>query len=256
MLLSIFPIVGNLTPWFDIGLSVILTALIIYGCFKAKLSIKVIVVAIVFIACFVLSSVFDLKILNGVSIVLVVFYCIYMSLLLTSAEKETELRHNKKVSKKENSLTINETDDLIEKISTAIYSLSVTQTGALITIERTDDLTTFMRKTGTKINAPVTSELIETIFYKGTPLHDGATIIRGNMILSSAVFYQPTQKPLNGKYGSRHRAAIGISEICDALTIVVSEETGKVSFAFKGELITVPVAQFKDKLKEYYYNAH
>ena len=119
-----------------------------------------------------------------------------------------------------------------------------------------DDLTTFMQKSGTKINAPVTSELIETIFYKGTPLHDGATIIRGNMILSSAVFYQPTQRPLNGKYGSRHRAAIGISEICDALTIVVSEETGKVSFAFKGELITVPVAQFKDKLKEYYYNAH
>lgn len=256
MLLSIFPIAGNLTPWFDIGLSVILTALIIYGCFKAKLSMKVIVAAITFIACFVLSSVFDLKILNGVSIVLVVFYCIYMSLLLTSAEKETELRHNKKVSKKENSLTINETDALIEKISTAIYSLSVTQTGALITIERSDDLTTFMQKTGTKINAPVTSELIETIFYKGTPLHDGATIIRGNMILSSAVFYQPTQRPLNGKYGSRHRAAIGISEICDALTIVVSEETGKVSFAFKGELITVPVAQFKDKLKEYYYNAH
>ena len=256
MLFSIFPITGAITPWIDIVLSTSLVGLIIYGCFKYKLSMKVILAACIFIICFVVSNIFDLKILNSVSIVFVVFYCIYMSLLLTSAEKEVELRHNKKVSKKENSLTVNETDELITKLSTAIYSLSVTQTGALITIERSDDLTTFTKKTGTTINAPVTSELIETIFYKGTPLHDGATIIRGNMILSSAVFYQPTQRPLNGKYGSRHRAALGISEICDALTIVVSEETGKVSFAFKGELVTIPVAQFKDKLKEYYYNAH
>ena len=69
--------------------------------------------------------------------------------------------------------------------------------------------------------------------------------------MAAAVFYQPTQKPLNGKYGSRHRAAIGISEICDAITIVVSEETGKVSLAYKGELIPVPVSQFSGKLKEY-----
>lgn len=251
MLLSIFPIAGNLTPWFDIGLSVILTVLIIYGCFKAKLSMKVIVAAITFIACFVLSSVFDLKILNGVSIVLVVFYCIYMSLLLTSAEKETELRHNKKASKKENSLTINETDALIEKISTAIYSLSVTQTGVLITIERSDDLTTFMQKTGTKINAPVTSELIETIFYKGTPLHDGALIIRGVTIEAASVFFIPSTKALSGNYGARHRAALGISEVCDAVTIVVSEQTGRVSIAYSGEIISVNRDNIKDVLKEY-----
>ena len=71
--------------------------------------------------------------------------------------------------------------------------------------------------------------------------------------MSSSVFYQPTQRPLNGKYGSRHWAAIGISEICDALTIVVSEETGKISFAYKGELVSVPLASFADKLKEYYF---
>ena len=98
----------------------------------------------------------------------------------------------------------------------------------------------------------LTSELLETIFVNKTPLHDGAVIIRGNYIVAAAVFYQPTQKALNGKYGSRHRAAIGISEVCDAITIVVSEETGKVSFAINGDLISVPVANFIAKLKEYY----
>ena len=170
---------------------------------------------------------------------------------MTKPEKEVELRHNKKVSKKESALTSNETDELILNLEKAIIDLSSTQTGALITLERTDDLTTIMANSGSKINAPVTPEILRTIFYKGTPLHDGATIIRGNMIISSAVFYQPTQRPLNGRYGSRHRAAIGISEICDALTIVVSEETGKVSLAYKGELVHVPVAQFSEKLKEY-----
>ncbi len=254
MLLSIFPITGPATPYIDIGISILMIGFIIYACIHYKLSLKVILSAIIFTLFFVLSSLFDLPIVRGITIVFAVLFCIYVSLLLTTPEKELELRHNKKVSKKEDALTISESDKLIEKLQKAINSLSMTQTGALITIERSDDLSSFMQRSGTKINAPVTPEILETIFYKGTPLHDGATIIRGNMIISSAVFYQPTQKPLNGKYGSRHRAAIGISEVCDALTIVVSEETGKVSFAYKGELISVPVAQFSDKLKEYYYN--
>ncbi len=254
MSLSIFPITGQATPYIDIGISLLMIAGIIYACIHFKLSLKVILAAVLFTLFFVVSSLFDLSIVRGVTIVFAVIFCIYVSLLLTTPEKELELRHNKKVSKKEDALTISESDQLIEKLQKAINSLSITQTGALITIERSDDLSSFMQKSGTKINAPVTPELLETIFYKGTPLHDGATIIRGNMIISSAVFYQPTQKPLNGKYGSRHRAAIGISEVCDALTIVVSEETGKVSFAYKGELISIPVAQFADKLKEYYYN--
>ena len=253
---SLFPLPSNETNAYsiiDICLAVLLIACIIYLCFRWKFSRKVILPVIAFISLFVLTSIFDLQIVRGLTIVLAVVYCVYVSLLLTTPEKELELRHHKKVSKKENTLTANESDELIAKLYDAVNSLSLTQTGALITIERSDDLSSYMQKSGTKVNAPVTPELIETIFYKGTPLHDGATIIRGNTIISSAVFYQPTQKPLNGKYGSRHRAAIGISEVCDALTIVVSEETGKVSFAYKGELITVPIIQFESKFREYYY---
>ena len=242
---------NDFLPFIDAGISLILIVIIIALSIRQKLSTKVIVFTSIALVLFIVSGIFDFPILKGVAIVFVALCTVYAALLLTKPEKELELRRNKKVSKKENSLTINETDELFENLKKAIEALSMTQTGALITIERSDDLTPFIQKSGTKVNAPLTPEIIGTIFYKGTPLHDGATIIRGNMIMSSAVFYQPTQKPLNGKYGSRHRAAIGISEICDALTIVVSEETGKVSFAYKGELISVPVANFTEKLKEY-----
>ncbi len=248
-----FPIFNeNVTPYIDMAISLLLIVGIIYMCFRLKLSTKVIITVGAFILSFVLSSIFGLELLRGITIVFALVYCIYISLLLTTPEKELELKYRKKVSKKESSLSVSEVDTLIQKLQEAVKALSITQTGALITIERSDDLSTYMQKSGTKINAPVTPELLETIFYKGTPLHDGATIIRGNMIICSAVFYQPTQKPLNGKFGSRHRAAIGFSEICDALTIVVSEETGKVSFAYKGELIPIPITQFEIKFKEYY----
>lgn len=255
MFLVDFPLLKDFNVYIDIALGVILIALVIYFSFKNKLSTKVIVTTSILIALFVLCAILSLPIVRGITIVITCLCTVYAALLLTNNEKSSELRYHKKVSKKETLLTTNETDELISNIHKAITILSSTQTGALITIERLDDLSVLMDKSGTKINAPVTPELLCTIFYKGTPLHDGATIIRGNMVESSAVFYQPTQRPLNGKYGSRHRAAIGISEICDALTIVVSEETGTVSLTYKGELIAVPIAQFKEKFKDYYYSS-
>jgi len=94
-------------------------------------------------------------------------------------------------------------------------------------------------KNGTILNAPVSSELIQTIFYPGTRLHDGAVVIRGDKIVAASVYFTPTNRPLTGKYGSRHRAAYGISESTDSVTIVVSEETGRISIAFQGELTPV-----------------
>ena len=226
MLFSIFPIIGTATPYIDIDLAVVLAVLLLVFAIKQKLSNKVILALCLAILLFIVSGIFELSILKSVTFVYIALLTVYAALLLTKPEKELELKKNKKVSKKQNALTTNETDELFENLQKEITALSFTQTGALITIERTDDLTALIQKNGTKVNAPVTPEILGTIFYKGTPLHDGATVIRGNMIMSSSVFYQPTQRPLNGKYGSRHRAGIGISEICDALTIIVSEETG------------------------------
>lgn len=250
-MLTIINLDPTLTIIIDLAISLLLSIILIIFCLKNKLSYKVITTSIVALVLFVISGIFKFTIVRDVTLIFILLCTIYAAVLLTKPEKEVELRHNKKVSKKESALTSNETDELISSLEKAVIDLSSTQTGALITLERTDDLTTIMAKSGTRINAPVTPEILRTIFYKGTPLHDGATIIRGNIIISSAVFYQPTQRPLNGKYGSRHRAGIGISEVCDALTIIVSEETGKVSFTYKGELIPVPVGQFSEKLKEY-----
>lgn len=130
-----------------------------------------------------------------------------------------------------------------KEIETAVIALSKSKTGAIITFERSTSLNDIM-KNGVSVKAPVSAELLETIFYPGTRLHDGAVVIHGNEIVAASVFFTPTTKAFAGKYGSRHRAAIGISEISDAITVVVSEETGRISFAVNGSLETVDQSNF------------
>ncbi|MFJ7826041.1 sporulation-specific diadenylate cyclase CdaS [Psychrobacillus sp. NPDC096623] len=132
------------------------------------------------------------------------------------------------------------TDKYLE-ISTCIQHLSHQRHGALIVIERKDQVDLFIRA-GTSIGATLTQSLLESIFYPGNPLHDGAVLIRGDKIYSAA-----NVLPLSGigsggkKLGTRHRAAIGLSEKCDALVLVVSEETGVISFAIEGSLFPMSV---------------
>ena len=109
-------------------------------------------------------------------------------------------------------------------------------------------------KTGTILHAPIIPELITTIFFTGTRLHDGAVVIRRDEILAASVYYTPTTRPLTGKFGSRHRAAIGISEVTDAVTVIVSEETGRISITYKGELIPVNPDSLLRTLEEYLIN--
>lgn len=141
-------------------------------------------------------------------------------------------------------------EDLYKKIETAVFNLSRTKTGAIITFERNKSLKNFL-KNGVMVNAPVTPELLDTIFYPGTRLHDGAVVIHGNMVVAAAVFFTLTTQPFAVKYGSRHRAAIGISEVSDAVTIVVSEETGRISIAVNGELEPVDSNNFLRVFENY-----
>ena len=133
--------------------------------------------------------------------------------------------------------------EMYKQVEAAVISLSKSRTGAIITFEKNTSLNDII-KNGVTVKAPVSTELLQTIFYPGTRLHDGAVVIHGNEIVAASVFYTPTTKAFAGKYGSRHRAALGISEISDAVTVVVSEETGRISFAVHGTLETVDQTNF------------
>lgn len=115
------------------------------------------------------------------------------------------------------------------------FSLSKSKTGALIVIARNSELTEQIN-TGEILNAQISSPLLRTIFYVNTPLHDGAVIIRGNHIVAAGCILPLTQREVDKTLGLRHRAAIGITENTDAVSIVVSEERGSVSFAVEGEI--------------------
>ena len=124
----------------------------------------------------------------------------------------------------------------VDELSRACDHLSRNRTGALFVIERTTGLNEYAA-TGTPIGAVVSAPLLENIFVPNTPLHDGACIIRGDRVIAAAAFLPLTDSAQPGsELGSRHRAAIGISEQSDAVSVAVSEETGWISVALEGQL--------------------
>ena len=199
----------------------------------------------------ILSWFFGFKFLWAISLVLLTAF-----LCITVTQKQVDVKEifvsMFEKNKAKNAQKVYDRHAVCQRIAIAVETLSKTKTGALITFEKNVPLTEVV-KTGTVLNAPITPELLTTIFYPGTRLHDGAVVIRRDLILAASVYYTPTTKPLTGKFGSRHRAAIGISEITDSVTVVVSEETGRVSLAYHGELISVAPDSFLRTLEEYLF---
>jgi diadenylate cyclase len=137
----------------------------------------------------------------------------------------------------------------IKSIIKAVINLAKSKTGALVVIARKSELTVYA-DTGDSLNAETSSRLIESIFNKDSPLHDGAMIINGDRIVAARCVL-PISENLNlpPNYGLRHRAALGLSENTDALTIIVSEQTGKISLAESGRLLAdVSVKELMSKL--------
>lgn len=141
-------------------------------------------------------------------------------------------------------------DKTLNELISACFEMGRARTGALIVIEQNTPLEEY-EKTGIPVDGIVTSQLLINIFEHNTPLHDGAIIVRGDRV-SAATCYLPLSdsRSISKELGTRHRAALGISENTDSMTIIVSEETGKVSVAYKGELYrSLDVVELRKKLE-------
>lgn len=167
--------------------------------------------------------------------------------LLIIFQPELRLALSKLSLKSKRYREITEFDKFLETISQSIYRLSERRIGALVVLENQDSLEDLANK-AVLLNSRFSPELLESIFITSTPLHDGAVIIRGTTILSAATILPLADDSthLSKSMGTRHRAGLGISQLTDALVIVVSEETGKVSIARDGIMTRgVKIDRFK-----------
>lgn len=127
-------------------------------------------------------------------------------------------------------------DKTINEIVKASFEMGKVKTGALIVIEKNQKLTEYER-TGIVVDAVVTSQLLINIFEHNTPLHDGAVLVRGDRVVAATCYLPLSDSTrLSKELGTRHRAGVGVSEITDSMTVIVSEETGRVSVAYEGKL--------------------
>lgn len=253
ILASIATPVVDMSDWHNVLTLIFLIIILAFFLFLVFKFIKRVAVYIytgVFSFITLLGFILNLHLLTLISIVLLAAGLILVFMINISSIRSyiaNPLKNNKRLlinSRKNKVEKIFDREALYRTIDDAVQYLSKHKIGALITFERHTPLSDVMRS-GTVVEAPVTMELLVTIFYPGTRLHDGAVVIHGDKIVAASVYFTPTTKPLTGKYGSRHRAAIGISEISDAVTVVVSEETGRISIAYGGELESVQLDNFQ-----------
>ncbi len=139
---------------------------------------------------------------------------------------------------------------VIHQLNEAVTFLSREHIGAIITIQMKDNIEAY-RTDGLIINANISASLIISLFNKKSPLHDGAIIIENDKITYVATYYKITDRSVDNRFGARHRAALGISDITDSVTIVTSEETGKISIVRNGKIKRVPLKSFQNELHKY-----
>jgi len=185
-----------------------------------------------FLALFLLSSWIQLPVIQKL---MLYFVNVAVIALLILFQPELRLALSKLSVKGKKFQEVSEFDKFLEGLSYVVYRLSEKRYGALIVLENQDTLDEYANK-AVLLNANFSPELLETVFIPSTPLHDGAVIIRGSTILSAATILPlaDDSTQLSKSMGTRHRAGLGVSQLTDALIIVVSEESGKVSIARDG----------------------
>lgn len=232
--------------WLDV-LDILLVALFAYAVYKllrGTAAINILIGIFVMYIIFRLTSLLKLTMFSnilgallsaGVVGIMIVFQQeIRKFLLMMGSSKIANRRNFFKQFRFLKTETHSPTD--VETLVQACYKLSKEHTGALIVIERTNNLD-FVTHTGDRLQAQVSVPLIESIFFKNSPLHDGAIIIKDNMIKATRIVLPVTNKTLPKRFGLRHKAAVGITEKTDAVCLIVSEETGKIAYVADGEFI-------------------
>lgn len=178
----------------------------------------------------------EMSILFGVTIALLMIILILLITFMFIRSKKSWWTTRTKSHMK--LLATSEKRMLASVLSEAIIKLAEEKIGALVTIERKISLSEYT-ELGVKIDGEVTSQLLQSIFIKDSPLHDGAVIIRLGRIECASTYFPLTNKKISSQFGSRHRAAIGISEQTDAVSVIVSETTGAVSIARSGKFLQI-----------------
>ncbi len=227
-------------------LDITVVAIIIYVCVRiiretrAMQLVKgivfiVIVYALVNLLEMEASTIIFKQIFNNVILIVVVLFAPEIRNILEQIGKGTARKSVKTIIHPGVAVELSEIEDCIEATTKACSNMSDTKTGALIVFEN-DTLLGNVIESGTIVDARATRAIIENIFYPKTPLHDGAMVVRAGKIYAAGCILPLTKKPLKSSFGTRHRAAVGLSEESDAIVVVVSEETGAISVAKGGVL--------------------
>lgn len=240
MLSSIQSIMSNFRP--EDALDIAIVSYIVYkmiGFIRETRAMQLIRGLVIIIVAFFVSDIFNLYLLNWLLKSLFTMG-LFAVVVLFQPELRRALeqvgRKNLMNTNSFRNIDKNKAVETVDSLVSAIDDFSATRTGALIAIERETMLNDII-ETGVVVDAEISIRLLGNLFYEGSPLHDGGVIIRGARIhAASCVFPLTEKKNIGRNLGTRHRAGVGLSEVCDALIIIVSEETGVISIAEDGKI--------------------
>lgn len=245
--------------WLAYIFQFILVAVIFYYVFKV-LKIykggKFIAVVTFFVVlsglAFATTNTFD----NEILIIAIIMIALLVFTMFNTEIKRTLLDSNVKKNKKAENFTVTGVELIIEETVRAVQNMSKKDIGALIVLSN-ENLPEGIIESGTVVNASITSQMIEAVFYPKAPLHDGAMVIEGDKIYAAGCFLPLAQSDkLPKEMGSRHRAALGVTSVASVTAIVVSEETGIISIVKNGAIRKkyADAADIKNALSEYYWS--
>jgi len=221
----------------DAYLTLLVISLIVYFAMKVKKLVPLIFIGLFMVLVDWFSKQVELTISSTIYPIILGCYIIICVVIISPDIRK--LMETGKTTNPKSEMVISSTQATKEAIVDSVFNLSSNKVGALITIEQHNSLDQYAER-AIQLNSDISRELLEQIFIKDSPLHDGGVIIRGNKIVCAGAYYVLTQDDrIDKTVGSRHRAGIGISEVTDSLTIIVSEETGSVHVATAGCMVSI-----------------